>query len=108
MSGKLCERCKEKMTMFSWETMCYQCQKEHALEMAVEAIKNGENDIDTYSTDYVICPYCGNAYEANVSYEDFPELFIDGTHEIECQECGKTFFLHTNISYDYKTEKMEK
>lgn len=105
MSGNLCARCKKKMTTFSWETMCYQCQKEHALAMAVEAIKNGEEDVDTGSSDYVICPYCGCATEADWPYEDFPELFIDGSHEIDCPECEKTFILETTISYSYETRK---
>lgn len=108
MSGNLCERCKKKMTTFSWETMCYQCQKEHALEVAVEAIKNGEEDADTYSTDYVICPYCGNAISTDYGYEDFPELFIDGDHELTCEECGKDFVLETSISYYYETRKVDR
>lgn len=107
MSGNLCKRCGKKMTTFSWETMCWQCQKDAALERSVEAVKSGEEDPDTYSTDYVICPYCGSAIEANVSYEDFPELFIDGSHEIECDECRNTFVLETSISYSYETRKCE-
>lgn len=108
MSGNLCVRCKKKMTFFAWETMCYQCKKEHALEIAVEAIKNGEEDIDTGSDDYVICPYCGNAISTDYGYEYFPEFFIDGDHELTCEECGKDFVLETSISYYYETRKVDR
>lgn len=105
---KICARCgKEKEITFSWETKCWKCQKEEALEEVQEAIKEGEEDVDTGSSDYVICPYCGEAIETCYGYEDFPELYEEGDNEIECPECEKTFIMNTSISYYYETRKKD-
>ncbi len=56
----------------------------------------------------MICPYCREAIEANLGYEDFPEIYEEGDHEIKCEECGKTFILNTSISYSWETRKKEK
>lgn len=64
---------------------------------------NGEKEIDTFS-DHIICPYCGNGLSG---YDDLPELYESGDHELECNECGKTFVLNTMISYFYETRKTD-
>lgn len=61
--------------------------------------------MDTGSSDYVICPYCGYAMDTCYGYEDFPELYEEGDHVITCPECDQDFILNTSISYYYETEK---
>ena len=58
---KTCKRCGKQKNMLSWENLCYQCGKEIELERAQQSIKSGDFNPDTYSTDYMICPYCGAA-----------------------------------------------
>ena len=107
---KICPGCgKEKIFTFSWERLCYQCTQERIfkkLQKTQEAIRNGE-ETDTGSSDYVICPYCGYAMDTRYRYEDFPELYEEDDHEIECPECEKTYIMNTSISYYYETRKVE-
>lgn len=109
MEIKKCERCGKDIMMLPWENICWDCQSQIELENIQNAINEAEDDeeIDTCSRDYVICPYCGNALETCVGYEDFPELYEDGEHTITCSECGKDFVLETSISYFYETHKKE-
>lgn len=104
---KICERCGKSKRMMSWERICYQCIKEENLEKTQEAVREAGPDeiVDTWSDDYVICPYCGEALETNLGYEDFPEIYEEGEHELECPECEKKFILNTYISYSWETEK---
>ncbi len=103
---KACKRCGKQKEMMSWEDHCYQCVKEIELERAQQSIKSGDPSPDTYSTDYVICPHCGAAYE-QLSYDETSEMYDEGEHEVECYECGKTFLLHTYVSYAWETSKMQ-
>lgn len=104
---KICKRCGKEKEMMSWENMCFQCRKEETLEKTQAAIREAAPDesVDTWSDDYVICPYCGAAMETNLGYEDFPEIYEEGDHELECEECEKTFILNTHVSYSWETEK---
>ena len=102
---KICERCGKVKEMLSWQRFCYQCQIDANLEKTQQQIRDGEDDVDTYSSDYIICPYCGNAYDNKYGYDDFPEIYQEGDHEIDCDECGKTFILETIVSYSYETRK---
>ena len=105
--NKLCKICGTIKNMFSWEDTCYSCQKQQELKRIQEEIKAGKEKVDTFSTDYVICPYCGYAYETCYGYEDFPELYDEDDHEIECYECGKTFVLETTVSYSWETRRID-
>lgn len=81
---KSCKICGKIKDFYSWEdNTCYSCQKEKELKRIQEQISLGDEDVDTYSTDYVICPYCGCAHETKLGYEDFPEIYEDGDHESE-------------------------
>ena len=103
----ICEKCG-KATYFRWEDFCYSCEKENAKNSIVQAIKDGEEDVDTGSSDYVICPYCGETLETCYGYEDFPELYEEGEHEIECTECKNNFIMESSCSWYYETSKREK
>ena len=105
--NKLCKICGKIKNMFSWEDTCYSCQKQQELKRIQEEIKAGKEKVDTFSTDYVSCPYCGYAHETCYGYEDFPELYEEDDHEIECYECGKTFVLETTVSYSWRTRRTD-
>ncbi|MCM1167094.1 MAG: hypothetical protein NC401_13900 [Ruminococcus sp.] len=106
---KICSRCGKEREMLSWENTCWACSKLNALEQTQAAIRAAEHDemVDTRSDDYIICPYCGAALETDVGYADFPEIYEEGDHELECEECGKTFVLNTIVSYSWETEKKD-
>ena len=91
--------------MFSWEDICCTCKRKEDIAKIQRQIKDNEEDVDTFSTDYVVCPYCGHAMDTCYGYEDFPELYEEGEHEIECGECEKTFILETMVSYSYETRR---
>lgn len=104
---KICARCGKEKEMLSWETLCYSCMKEKEKERICQEIREGEEEVDTGSSDYIICPYCGNAIDTCYGWEDFPEMYEDGDHSLDCPECEKTFILTTTISYYYETQKQE-
>lgn len=105
---KDCKVCGKETNLPSFEDTCYSCLIKQNLKRVQEQIEANEEDVDTSSSDYVICPYCGDATETCYGYEDFPELFEDGEHTITCEECGRSFILETTISYYYKTKRIEK
>lgn len=100
---KICARCGKLKEMFLWEDYCYQCEKEQALERQQENIRTGES-VDTYSTDYVICPYCGDAIEVMIEQDKY---FTAGNSEQVCDECGKKFALNTEVSFSWQTERID-
>nr|DAV58121.1 MAG TPA: zinc-ribbon domain protein [Caudoviricetes sp.] len=102
---KICKICGKPRFMLSWEDTCYTCKQKQHLTAIQQMIKDNQEDVDTFSSDYIICPYCGNALDTKYGYEDFPELYEEGDHELECDECGKTFILETMVSYSYETRK---
>lgn len=104
---KICKQCGKEKSMMSWEDTCFSCSKQNELERIQADIKSGE-DINIISSDYVICPYCGHAHETCFGYEDFPEIYEEGSHEIMCDECEKEFQLETTVSYSWETRKVDK
>ncbi len=107
---KLCKECGEIKEMFSWENTCYSCSKKLELERIQADVKEAQttgDDPDTMSGEYVVCPYCGYAHETCLGYEDFPEIYEEGSHKIECDECGKEFELETMVSRSWETRKAE-
>lgn len=106
---KICKRCGKSFDGLSWDTLCFKCQKKRDLERIqkeiADAVNTGE-DPDTWSSDYAICPYCGNPVE-QLSYDETPEMYDEGDHEVECYQCGRHFRLTTSVSYSWETEKIK-
>lgn len=102
---KQCEVCGKMTEMLPWEETCYFCEKEQKLKRIQKEIAAGEEFVDTWSDDYVICPHCGTAMETDLSYDDFPEIYEEGEHTIECDVCGKMFVLETEASFSWQTRK---
>lgn len=100
-----CKRCGKK-TDLAWMNngLCIDCYRKKQLDDIRISIDEGEPD--TFSSDYVVCPYCGNAI-SDEGLIDYPELYEDGEHELLCGKCGKTFEVDTMVSYSWETLKME-
>lgn len=54
-------------------------------------------DFDTSLTDDIVCPHCGHEFSDSWEYD------LDGSAELECEECEKKFFATRNISVTYST-----
>lgn len=107
---KKCERCGKNKTMFSWDTICWECQQDIELESIKAKIKEAKDDeeVNTSSNSYVICPYCGEAFDVcDISLDD-PDIMCDGDHLLECPDCGKEFILSTSVFFYYETYKKDK
>lgn len=104
---KMCKRCGKPKRMLSWESICFQCMKEENLENTQKAVRDASpgEEVDTWSDDYVVCPHCGEALETNLGYEDFPEIYEEGSHRLTCPGCDSDFTLNTHVSYSWDTEK---
>lgn len=61
----------------------------------------------TDGNDFIICPYCGEAFKPDQLEDDY--LYEDGYYEYECEECGKRFEItsYTYVSHRWKTERLE-
>jgi uncharacterized Zn-finger protein len=57
------------------------------------------DEIDTISTDNLICPYCGREYE-----DEAGELHRT-PHELTCDECGKKFSYEIEYSWTFTSYK---
>lgn len=108
-----CKRCGKERWVWDADGICSTCHQEIKQEKIQKDFDDFYKDaeegetFDTYSTDFVICPYCGYAIPTDYGYEDFPEAYEDGDHEIDCPECKKTFVLETAVSYSWETKKKE-
>lgn len=103
----MCGRPLNEEDKFAWLSggLCYDCLSEKHLEDIRESIEEG--DPDTFSDEYIVCPYCGLAIDGNDAMIDIPELGEDGEYELECENCGKKFKVETMVSVDWETHKME-
>jgi len=60
-----------------------------------------QNSYMTSDTQDIQCPWCNQKQGLewdDVSYED------DANTERQCDYCGKTFDIHTSVTYDFTTE----
>ena len=108
---KTCKVCGKQADMMSWEDTCCDCLRKKELERIrgeIEEAKKSGDEVDTFSSDYVICPYCGAEIEARMyGVFDFPEAYEEGVHVLKCEECGKEYRLHSDVSYSWETRKIE-
>jgi len=51
------------------------------------------------------CPYCN--VELEVNHDDGFGYEEDTDHQMECDECGKSFVFQTSISYHYTSQKAD-
>lgn len=75
------------------------CEKETDVKNRKKATSKGDADSTDYYTkskDYIICPWCGHAFEPYPDVED---------DEFECHECGKKFLLEVKWTATYSTKK---
>lgn len=106
----ICKRCNKEKYLWT-DGKCSQCHTEEKQEKIKtdfdEFYEEAEEDeeFDTSSTEFVICPHCGYAIPTDLGYEDFPEIYEEGEHELDCPECEKKLILETQISYFYETRK---
>ena len=61
-------------------------------------------DIDHESTDNMVCPYCGYAWE--VESEDY-DSYIERDEIEECEECGMRFIASASFYVYFSTEPVE-
>lgn len=102
----VCETCgKRRKVYYNWQKNCEDCEKLLVAENKAKKIRAGEKYVSTWSKDYVICPHCGCLIEADLGPCDFPELYIEGDHDLDCPECGKMFILESRCEWSYETRK---
>lgn len=96
---KQCKICGKVAEMLSWEDECYACKKKQHMKDVLQDIQEGH---DTSCEDEIYCPWCSVIIECDA---DTPEAYEDGTHTIDCPECGKEFMLETSVSFSYSTSR---
>lgn len=63
------------------------------------------NEINTYSTDKIICPYCGAVVE-NVDFETFYDHDPECDQKFYCEECDHEFVASRSVSFSYESYKI--
>lgn len=56
------------------------------------------DEIDTYGTDYPVCPHCGH------KEDDYSEMTNAGTYN--CPACEKEYYLEPDFSVSFTTSKV--
>jgi transposase-like protein len=59
-------------------------------------------DIDTWSSYELICPYCGHHQEIGATSEGDDDFERE---EVQCENCGKTFHAFREVNVSYQTWK---
>jgi hypothetical protein len=93
---------------------CYQCETylvfgpgHRKLCHACKDLNEGTGEVDH---DHLVrCPHCGYQLDISQLDCDYHELvYEEGTHEMDCFECEKSFEFTTNVSYSYTSPPLEK
>lgn len=78
------------------------------LSLDVHREANMSDDFEDWDrhnyTDEIVCPYC--FYEFDDSWE-FQDDSYDVDGPLECNSCGKEFYMYRNISVSYSTVKIK-
>lgn len=106
---KYCEGCGKEIPWYC-APVCSDCAKKNDLQSIRDSFEDGEPD--TLSSNYVVCPYCRYAFEPDHNGYDLGDpwaapLWQEGSHDFECEECGKTFELETSATYWWETSRKE-
>lgn len=56
-------------------------------------------EIDTWATEHIICPYCG--------FKDIDDYEEYNNEKIYCTECGRYFKCDSELSIHYTTQKID-
>jgi uncharacterized Zn-finger protein len=67
-----------------------------------DKIGDGDNWLDTWREDAVVCPWCSHRFTDSWEYNDYA-----ADAEVECEKCGRLFTLNVEHSVLYSTAKME-
>ena len=52
------------------------------------------------------CPYCGACYEE--CYDDWEDVvYLEGSIEVECYECERTFLVERSFAFYYESSPIE-
>lgn len=56
------------------------------------------DELDTYNTEEIVCPYCGHRYSDSWTFfeDDFRNTF-----EEECRRCERVFHVSAECDYQY-------
>ena len=104
MQGK-CKECGRETYLDERMGLCYSClaieKKRNLIKQNKEALETDE--LDTWSDEYVICPYCGMPIEPDIDDRD---LYQDGDTTHECPYCGKLFKVEVSVKVIWETEKI--
>lgn len=100
---KTCSICGKVEDMLSWVSTCSFCRREQYFRDIKNQIQSGEAD-RTDSEDEIICPYCGEVQDYDSEYVSHAHKY--GEDEVECNDCGRTFFLTVYTLYHYDTERI--
>lgn len=58
--------------------------------------------IETEHTDNIVCPYCGHKDRDSWEVDLGPGL--EGTGEVDCDSCDRTFVVTRNVTVTYTTK----
>lgn len=60
---------------------------------------------DFWGQDSPKCPHCGHV--AEISANDWYQLYEEGEHEVTCPSCDEDFTVSTRVSFSFSTDNQE-
>ena len=63
-------------------------------------VYNDVGEIDFLCCEAPKCPHCGYIID---DLSDYPRLFDDGEHDVDCPNCGLEYGVSTNIKISFTT-----
>lgn len=92
--GEVCFRCEAHIHFGSGggKQLCYECKE-----------LDDENGEVTHGS-RVRCPHC--SYVMDVAESELFELYEDGDHDINCDDCGKEFTVVTSVSHSFESPEL--
>jgi DNA-directed RNA polymerase subunit RPC12/RpoP len=100
-NGDICYQCGEfdlGMIMHpkGHRTLCRKCKRlEHS-------------DEDESHKHMVRCPHCRHIMHISERFDDYPIIYEEGEHEIDCDACEKHYTINVNVEYSYTSPAMIK
>ena len=71
-------------------------KKEKNMSLSEEDLKNVSGGWESFGTDGLHCPSCGNADRDEVSYQFWASMFMDSATKYRCKKCNHYFKIDSN------------
>lgn len=98
-AGERCYRCYamiRPLTKSTGERLCYDCKQLD--EAKTEEVEHQR---------LIRCPKCSHLSDVTEWDCDYAEVFTDGEHDVQCDECQHEFDISTRVEFYFTSPKLD-